>query len=76
MAFVEVGDLIFDNKTDVVVDPSHEKLKAEFGGVSRTYIPMHAVVRIDEVDKQGVNKIRTIKGDSGDNVSPFPYTNV
>ena len=74
MAFVEVGELIFDNKTDVVVDPSQEKLKAEFDGVSRTYIPMHAVVRIDQVDKQGVNKIRAIKGDAGSNVSPFPYS--
>lgn len=74
MAFVEVGDLIFDNKTEMVVDPSQEKLKAEFDGVSRTYIPMHAVVRIDQVDKKGVNKIRALKGDSSNNVSPFPYS--
>ena len=34
-----------------------EKLKAEFSGVKRTFVPLHAVVRIDEVEREGVNKI-------------------
>ena len=36
----------------MLVDPSEERLKTEFAGVQRTYIPLQAVVRIDEVDKK------------------------
>ena len=77
MAFIEVGDIIFDNRTDVVIDPAEEKLKAEFEGVKRSYIPMHAVVRIDEVDKKGVNKIRSLsdadKSADVSSITPFPF---
>ncbi len=37
----------------MVVDPTEEKIKAEFNDVKRTYLPMHSVLRIDEVKKQG-----------------------
>ena len=53
----------------VVVDPSEERIKTEFSGVERTYIPLHAVVRVDQVKKQGICKISDV---SGDNVSQFP----
>ena len=56
MAFVELSDLIFNKKTDIVIDPSEEKIKAEFDGVKSTYIPVHAIIRIDEVEKTGPNK--------------------
>lgn len=70
-AFVEVGDIIFGERSKLVVDPSDERLKAEFAGVKRTFIPMHAVVRIDQVEKEGQNKI--LSGDNaGGKVSPFP----
>ncbi len=76
MAFVEVADLIFDNSTDMLIDPSEEKLKADFAGVNRTYIPMHQIVRIDEVQEKGVTKIRSLKSDSsGATITPFPYPN-
>jgi len=76
MAFVELGDLIFNNKTDVVIDPSEEKIKAEFGGVKTTYIPVHAIIRIDEVNKTGPNKIRPIgdKESMLNRIAPFPGT--
>ena len=44
-----------------LVDPSEEKLKAEFQGVKRSYIPMHAVIRIDEVEDSGPARIRDNK---------------
>ena len=69
-AFVEIADIIFGEKSQLVVDPSEERLKQEFSAVNRTYIPLHAIVRIDEVQKEGVNKIIESK-DSG-NVAPFP----
>ena len=72
-AFVEVADIIFGEKSKFVVDPSEERLKQEFGSVKRTYIPLHSVVRIDEVDKEGVNKITDASSDKGGgNVAPFP----
>lgn len=73
-AFVEVADIIFGERAKLVVDPAEERLKAEFSGVTRTYIPLHAVVRIDEVAKEGVNKI--LPGSEGEgkssNVTSFP----
>ncbi len=68
--FVQVEALSFGQRTQVVVDPSEEKLKTEFSGVKRTYIPMHAIVRIDEVEKEGVGKI----SDASGNVTPFPVS--
>ena len=65
--FVEVGDIIFGERTEVIVDPSEERLKSEFAGVKRTFVPIHAVVRIDEVDKEGTNKIHAV-GEEGGNV--------
>ena len=67
--FIEVEDFIFDERSQVVVDPSEEKLKAEFTGVKRSCIPIQAVIRIDEVEKTGVSKIS-----SGDNITPFPIS--
>jgi hypothetical protein len=70
-AFVEVEDILFGSRGGVLVDPSEERLKSEFAGVKRTYIPLHAVVRIDEVEKEGVNKIVASPAPQG-NVTPFP----
>ena len=67
--FVEIEELVFDARKSVVVDPAEERLQLEFAGVKKTYLPMHSVLRIDEVDKQGVSKITTAEGG---NVSQFP----
>jgi len=67
--FIEVEDFVFGERSTVVVDPGEEKVKAEFAGVKRTWLPMHAVLRIDEVKKTGISKISTYEGG---NVSTFP----
>ena len=67
--FIEAEDFIFGKRSEVVVDPSEEKLKSEFSGVKRCYIPLHAIVRIDEVEKEGVVKISEAKG----SVTAFPF---
>ena len=69
--FIEVENIVFGEKTAVVVDPSEENLKTEFEGVQRTYLPMHSVIRIDEVEKSGQGKI-TDSTDAGSTVTPFP----
>ncbi len=71
LGFVEVEGLLFGERSGVVVDPGEERLKAEFSGVRRIYVPMHAVVRIDEVEREGVNKIHADQGEGG-KITPFP----
>ncbi|MEJ2173124.1 DUF1820 family protein [Gammaproteobacteria bacterium] len=66
--FVEVEQLVFGERTTVVVDPSEERIKSEFEHVTRTFLPMHSIVRIDEVEKQGASKISKVEG----NVTQFP----
>jgi hypothetical protein len=68
--FVEVEELIFGERSAVVVDPSEEKIQAEFAGVKRTYLPLHSVIRIDEVRKSGVSKVSAV---DGSNVTQFPF---
>src|SRR5688572_29981383 len=69
--FIEVEDLVFGKRSSVVLDPSEERIKTEFAGVKRTYLPLHSVIRIDEVKKQGVSKISALEGG---NVAQFPVT--
>ncbi|MDP5209343.1 MULTISPECIES: DUF1820 family protein [unclassified Microbulbifer] len=69
--FIEVEEFVFGEKAQLVVDPSEEKLKTEFASVARSYIPMHSIVRIDEVEKEGTGKIVEAKG--GDKVAKFPF---
>jgi hypothetical protein len=57
--FVEVEDLIFGARSQVVVDPGEESLRNEFGGAKRVYVPLHSVVRIDEVEREGASRIRS-----------------
>ena len=55
--FVEIEELVFGERSQIVVDPGEEKLKNEFAGVKRSYIPMQCIVRIDEVEKEGAARI-------------------
>jgi hypothetical protein len=55
--FVIVEDFVFGEKSAIVIDPSEEKLRNEFEGVSQSFIPMHEIIRIDQVKKRGTAKI-------------------
>ena len=65
--FIEIENFVFGERSQMVVDPSEEKVKGEFSGVKRSFIPIQAIVRIDEVEKEGVATIS-----KGDNIAPFP----
>jgi hypothetical protein len=69
--FIEVEELVFGERATVVVDPAEERIKSEFDGVKRTYLPLHSILRIDEVKKQGISKITALEGGAA-NVSQFP----
>ena len=72
--FIEVSQIVFGEKSSLVVDPSEENLKSEFANVSRIHIPLHSVIRVDEVNKQGTAKITNADGNEG-KIMPFPvYT--
>ena len=66
--FIEIEELVFGQRSKVVLDPAEERIKTEFEGVKRSYLPMHSVLRIDEVARQGTAKITALEG----NVAQFP----
>ena len=68
--FTEIADLVFDVHTGVVVDPTEERLRDEFGNTRVLHLPMQSIVRI-EVEKKGASAIRdAATGESV--VTPFP----
>ena len=67
--FIEIGEIIFGEQSKLLIDPSEEKLKLEFANVKNTYIPHFAVIRIDEVENSGKNRILDNDGSS---VTTFP----
>ncbi len=75
--FIEAKGFVFGEKSSLVIDPSEERLKNEFKEVNRTYIPMHSVIRIDEVKKEGTAKIVSFdgKGDHTMDFSPQSFIN-
>jgi hypothetical protein len=78
--FIEVEELLFDesqisNATDQVeAKTSFDKLKLEFTGVKRSFIPLPSISRIDEMEKPGVVKVTPVKGSPAGNVRHFPST--
>jgi len=70
LGFVELEELVFGERAGVLLDPAEERIKTEFEGVKRSFLPMHAVLRIDEVSKRGASKITQYEG----NVTQFPTT--
>lgn len=67
--FIEIGQIIFGEQSKLLIDPAEEKLKLEFANVKHTYIPHYSVIRIDEVEESGKNRILDSDGAS---VTSFP----
>ncbi len=63
MGFLEIEEFLFG-------EPAEEKLKSEFSSIKRSFIPLHSVLRIDEVEKEGACKISEARAG---NVTPFPF---
>ena len=69
--FTEIGELVFDVNEGLVVDPTEERLRDEFGGTRMLHLPMHSIVRIEEVEKKSQSAIRDAA--TGERVvTPFP----
>ena len=67
--FIEIGEIIFGEHSKLLIDPAEEILKTEFADVKHTYIPHFAVIRIDEVERSGKNRILDSDGAS---ITSFP----
>lgn len=68
--FVCVANLVFETSS-VVIDPVEEKLRDEFGNTEALHLPMHAVVRVEEVTKK--SQLKIVDASSGERiVTPFP----
>ena len=78
--FIEVEELLFDES--LISDASDEseakvsfdKLKLEFTGVKRSFIPLPSIIRVDEMEKPGVVKVSPSKDDPAGNVRHFPIS--
>lgn len=70
LGFVEVSGLVFGETDSMVVDPTEEKMRDEFDGVEILHLPMHSVLRVEQVRKKGQAVIRD--RESGEKVTPFP----
>ncbi|TKS53116.1 DUF1820 family protein [Luteimonas yindakuii] len=70
--FVEVAELVFDVHDTLVVDPTEERLRSEFGETRVLHLPMQSVLRVEEVERKGQSAIRD--AESGERVvTPFPF---
>jgi len=56
--FTEVAELVFEMHDGVVIDPTEERLRDEFGNTRVLHLPMQSIVRIEEVEKKGQSAIR------------------
>lgn len=56
--FTEIRDLVFDVHDGVVIDPTEERLRDEFGDTRVLHLPMQGIVRIEEVERKGQSAIR------------------
>lgn len=71
--FIEIEEFVFGERSQILVDPGEEKLKNEFAGVKRSYVPLQAIIRIDEVEKEGSARVSDVPaGSSRSNVASFP----
>ncbi|WWO96009.1 MAG: DUF1820 family protein [Candidatus Dasytiphilus stammeri] len=67
--FIEIGNFVFTTPSSVLVDPGAEKIKSEFTNVTRSYIPVQAIIRIDMVTEKSSKRIPH----RGDNVTILPF---
>ena len=69
--FTEVGELVFDVHEGLVVDPTEERLRDEFGNTRKLHLPMQSIVRVEVVERKGQSAIRDAA--TGEKVvTPFP----
>ena len=56
---IEIGDFIFPTSR-LVYNPGEERLRREFESIRRTWLPYHAIVRIDEVLESRETEVKIV----------------
>ncbi len=69
--FIEIEEIVFGERTNLVVDPAEEALRREFSGIRKMHVPFHAISRIDEVEKEGPGKVIALAGNDDPPTSGF-----
>jgi len=49
LGLVEISDIVFIGRSEIIISPDDGKMKAKFKNVERSYIPLNSIVRIDEL---------------------------
>jgi hypothetical protein len=70
--FLEISDIVFDAGDAVVIDPVEEKMRDELGDVEVLHLPMHSVLRVEQVRRKGQSVIRD--RETGEKITPFPLS--
>jgi hypothetical protein len=70
--FLEVRGMVFEAEDTLVVDPAEERIREEFEDVEVLHVPLHGVLRVEQVRRKGQSAIR--ERESGEKVTPFPLT--
>ena len=68
---IEISGFIFRD-TGVLYNPGEERLRKEFEGISRTMVPYHAILRIDEVEDATEREIKIVPLESPPPVLQMP----
>jgi len=66
---VEISEFIFP-ESQIVYNPGEERIRREFSGVKRTWLPYHAIVRIDEVPDTTASEIKIVSLESARAIEP------
>lgn len=67
--FVCLQGFLFQEETQLLIDPRMEKLSHEFANVETAFIPYHQIIRIDQVTKAGEST--TQPSETGNKVKAF-----
>ena len=59
MGMIEVSEFIFP-EGGLVYNPGEERLRKEFEGIQRTWVPFHAVLRIDEISDNRTGEVKIV----------------
>ena len=56
---IEIADFIFP-RNRLVYNPGEERIRREFSGIRKTWIPYHTIVRIDEVLETTESEVKIV----------------
>ena len=56
---IEISDFVFP-ESKLVYNPGEERLRREFEGIQRTFLPYHSIVRIDELRDTQAREIKIV----------------